>query len=127
VAARIAVRLAVRPPPLFAELAVGERFLAGLTNSLFYLLLLSLPLTGWALVSLESDPIAWRGIAWPHLPGLGFMAHSRSLRHDLKSIHVYWLIWFVLINLTLHVAGVLKHQFDGHPLIWRMCPGRRAG
>ena len=96
-----------------------------MTHSLFYILLLVLPLTGWMMVSLETDPISWWGvIEWPHLPGLDFMAHSKPLRHDLKSIHTYWLIWLVLINLALHVAGALKHQFDGHPVLGRMWPGR---
>jgi cytochrome b561 len=124
VVARIAIRLAVRPPPLRADTPGWERLAINLTHSLFYILLLVLPLTGWMLVSLETDPISWWGITWPHLPGLGFMAHSKPLRHDLKSIHTYWLIWLVVLNLALHVAGALKHQFDGHPVLWRMWPGR---
>ncbi|HLY81297.1 MAG TPA: cytochrome b [Caulobacteraceae bacterium] len=121
---RIGVRLAVRPPPVRAEAPGWERGLINVTHSLFYILLLVLPLTGWMLVSVEPDPISWWGVTWPHLPGLGFMAHSKPLRHDLKSIHTYWLICLVLLNLALHVAGALKHQFDGHPVLARMWPGR---
>jgi cytochrome b561 len=55
------------------------------------------------------------------------MAHSKPLRHGLKSIHTYWLIWLVLLNLALHVAGALKHQFDGRPVLQRMWPGRDRG
>jgi cytochrome b561 len=122
---RIGIRLAVRPPALRPETRRWERLLINVTHSLFYILLLVLPLTGWMLVSLDTDPISWWGLfAWPHLPGLDFMAHSKPLRHDLKSIHTYWLIWLVLINLALHVAGALKHQFDGHPVLGRMLPGR---
>jgi hypothetical protein len=44
----------------------------------------------------------------------------RPVRQALSHIHVYILIWIVLINLALHVAGALKHQFDGHPVLWRM-------
>jgi len=44
------------------------------------------------------------------------------VRHELSHIHVYILIWIVLINLALHVAGALKHQFDGSPVLWRMTP-----
>jgi len=83
-----------------------------------------LPLTGWMLVSRDTDPISWWGITWPHLPGLGFMAAGKPLRHDLKSIHTYWLIWLVVINLALHVAGAVRGQFDGRPVVWRMWPGR---
>lgn len=28
--------------------------------------------------------------------------------------------------LVLHVAGALKHQFDGHPVLYRMVPWLRA-
>jgi cytochrome b561 len=124
VVVRIGVRLAERPPPLPAGTPGWERLLIIVTHTLFYILLLALPLTGWALVSLDSDPISWWGVTtWPHLPGLGFMAHNKPLRHDLKSVHTYWLIWLVLLNLALHVAGALKHQFDGHPVLGRMWPG----
>ena len=125
---RIGIRIAKPPPPVPADIAPWERALINITHSLFYVLLLVIPLTGWALVSLGKDPITLWGIPWPRLPGLGFMAHSRADRHTLKSIHTYWLIWLVLINLALHVAGALKHQFDGHPVLWRMLPGRaRSG
>jgi hypothetical protein len=26
------------------------------------------------------------------------------------------------LNWGLHVAGALKHQFDGKPVLWRMIP-----
>jgi cytochrome b561 len=121
---RIGIRIAKPPPPVPADIAAWERMLINITHSLFYVLLLVLPLTGWALVSVGKDPISLWGIPWPRLPGLGFMAHSRPLRHGLKSIHTYWLIWLVILNLALHVAGALRHQFDGHPVLWRMLPGR---
>jgi cytochrome b561 len=127
VLARIGVRLSVRPPPLRGDTPGWERALITLTHTLFYVLMLALPLTGWALVSLDTDPISWWGVSWPHLPGLGFLAHSKPLRHGLKSIHTYWLIWLVLFNLALHVVGALKHQFDGHPVIQRMWPRRLRG
>ncbi|MGH6958114.1 MAG: cytochrome b [Caulobacteraceae bacterium] len=126
---RIAIRIAVPPPPVPADIPGWERPLINFTHSLFYVLLIVLPLTGWALISLSKEgPSLW-GLPWPRLPGLGFLAHNKPWRHDLKSIHTYWLIWIVLLNLALHVAGALRHQFDGHPVLWRMLPGRakRAG
>jgi cytochrome b561 len=123
---RIGIRIARPPPPLPADIAPWERGLIIVSHSLFYLLLLVLPLTGWAMVSVGKDPISLWGLPWPRLPGLGFLAHSRPARHALKSIHVYWLIWLVLLNLALHVAGALRHQFDGHPVLWRMLPGRAS-
>jgi cytochrome b561 len=120
---RIAVRLTHPAPPLPAGFAPWERFLARASHVLFYLLMLALPLTGWALVSLGNHPIKFWGLPWPHLPGVGLVFGSpapRPVRHELAHIHVYILIWIVLANLALHVAGALKHQFDATPVLWRM-------
>ena len=61
VLARIVVRLTYRPPPLPAGLAAWERYLAHASHLLFYLLMLALPLTGWALVSMGNKPISFWG------------------------------------------------------------------
>ena len=123
---RIAIRIITPPPPVPADIPGWERLLINFTHSLFYVLLIVVPLTGWAVISLSKDSPSLWGIPWPRLPGLGFLAHNRAWRHDLKSIHVYWLIWIVLLNLALHVVGALWHQFDGHPVFWRMLPGRTS-
>jgi cytochrome b561 len=122
VLARTAWRLTHPAPPLPTGLASWERILARGSHVLFYLLLLALPLTGWALVSLGGHPIQFWGLPWPHLPGVSLLGSPppRPVRHELSHIHVYILIWIILINLALHVAGALKHQFDGHPILWRM-------
>ena len=120
---RIVVRLTHPAPPLPAGLRPWERIAARASHILFYLLMLALPLTGWALVSLGTRPIGFWGLPWPHLPGVGLLFGSpapRPVRHELSHIHVYILIWIVFINLALHVAAALKHQFDGHPVLWRM-------
>jgi cytochrome b561 len=120
---RIAVRLTHPAPPLPFSIPLWERALARTSHILFYLLLLAMPLTGWALVSLGTHPIQFWGLPWPHLPGVGQLFGSpapRPVRHALSHVHVYILIWIVLVNLALHVAGALKHQFDGNPVLWRM-------
>ncbi|HZC17178.1 MAG TPA: cytochrome b/b6 domain-containing protein [Caulobacteraceae bacterium] len=127
---RIAVRLINRPPPLPPGMPLWERTLARTSHVVFYLLLLALPLTGWALESLGTRPIRFWGLPWPHLPGIAALfgaAPPRPVRHELSHIHVYILIWIVLINLALHVAGALKHQFDGRPVLWRMLPIKALG
>jgi cytochrome b561 len=124
--ARIGVRLGHPAPPLPADMPGWERLLARTTHVLFYLLLLALPLTGWAVVSLRPDAVHVWGLPWPKLPGLGFMSgpQHRPWRRELQHIHVYILIWIVVINLGLHVAGALRHQFVGHSVLWRMAPLR---
>jgi cytochrome b561 len=120
---RIGFRLSHRAPALPPGIAPWERLLARASHVLFYLLMLAMPLTGWALVSLGGKPIKFWGLPWPVLPGMGALFGSpapRPVRHELSHIHVYILIWIVLINLALHVAGALKHQFDGSPVLWKM-------
>jgi cytochrome b561 len=101
-------------------LAPWERLLSRAVHLLFYLLMLILPLTGWALVSGEKDPVSFWGLAWPKLPGLAGLTHAQH--HLLKHTHVFILIWVLVLNWGLHVAGALKHQFDGKPVLWRMIP-----
>jgi len=86
--------------------------------------MLALPLTGWALVSVRHEDIPFYGLAWPAMPVLDHLAkpEAHALGRELKHIHVFILIWIVLINLALHLAGAVKHQFDGRPALWRMLP-----
>jgi cytochrome b561 len=126
VLARIGVRLAQPPPPFPADMPAWERLLARATHALFYVLLLALPLTGWAVVSIRPVAVHFWGLPWPKLPGLGFLMtpDHKAWRRELAHIHVYILIWLVVLNLGLHVAGALWGQFAGPPVLWRMAPLR---
>jgi cytochrome b561 len=125
VVARIAVRFILPTPPEPAGMPTWERWLARASHLLFYLLMLALPLTGWALVSLGTHPISFWGLPWPHLPGVGKLLGSpapKAVRQQLAHVHVYILIWIVLVTLALHVAGALYHQFHQPRVLWRMFP-----
>jgi cytochrome b561 len=123
VVARIAVRVTHRPPPPPVGTPAWERISASVVHLIFYVLLLVMPLTGWALVSLGNHPISFWGLPWPHLPGVHALMGNpapKPSRRALAHFHVYVMIWIVLVSLALHVAGALKHQFDGRPVLWRM-------
>ena len=124
IALRVAIRITHRSPRMAAGIALWERLLAGTAHVLFYLLMLALPLTGWAMVSTHPTPISFWGLPSPHMPGLDFLMvpDQRPLRHTLQQVHTTILVWLILANLALHVFGALKHQFDGHPVLWRMLP-----
>lgn len=122
VLARIALRLVTPPPPLRDDIPPWNAALARFSHALFYVLMVVLPLTGWALVSAGTHPISWWGIPWPHLPGVsafGGAAH-KAARHALMMTHTHYLVYIVVANLLLHIAGALKHQFEHHPVLWRM-------
>ena len=121
---RIGVRLTHPAPPLPRTLHAWERGLARFTHWLFYILMLVMPLTGWALVSVRHEGIPFYGLAWPALPVLDHLAkpEGRAIGRVLKETHITILVWIAVANIALHVAGALKHQFDGNPVLWRMLP-----
>lgn len=123
VVARIAWRLTHKPPPLVSGMASWERNLATLIHVLLYILLLAQPLLGWALMSSRGEAISLWGLHVPALPAVP--VHDRAVSTPLKHLHVFWMIWVYVAALFLHVAGALKHQFDGHPVLWRMIPTAR--
>jgi len=119
---RVVARLVWPAPRLPADIAGWERVLAQSVHYLLYALLIVIPLSGWALVTTHHEPMSFWGLQWPSLPGLPTGPGARSLSHLLKAWHIYWLIWAVVIAVGLHLAGAIKHQFDGHPVLWRMIP-----
>jgi cytochrome b561 len=124
IALRIVARLVLPQPRLPAALGAAGRALARTSHFAFYLLMLALPLTGWAIVSARHAPISFWGLGWPRLPGVaGLVGPPGSpLRPDLREFHGVYLAWLIVANLVLHVAGALKHQWDGAPVAWKMLP-----
>lgn len=124
--ARIAWRLTHRPPPMPAGLSGWETGLAHAAHAGFYLLLLAIPLTGWFMESTGTRPIHVFGLTWPHFPGAAAVLAGRdprAVKEALEQAHGTPLVWTLIALIVLHVAGALKHQFDGHPVLWRMAPG----
>jgi cytochrome b561 len=126
---RVFTRLAVPVPELPRGFATWESNLARAVHILFYALMLALPLSGWLLVTVRHEPIALWGLHWPALPGLDSVsgAAQRSFGRAAKHFHIFTLIWIALVMIALHLAGAIKHQFDGHAILWRMWPQGRKG
>jgi cytochrome b561 len=117
--ARLAWRLAHRPPPYDAALRRWEVGLAKATHWTFYVLLLALPLTGWLIVSGGGKPTSFFGLfGVPALP----VSHADGLHEAFETLHS-WFGWSMLVLVVLHVAGALKHQLEGHRQVFgRMQP-----
>ena len=121
--ARLAWGLSHPHPRLPADMPALDRRLAGIVHPLFYVLLFALPLTGWVMESFGSRPIPFWGLAWPHFPAMDLItggADPRALKKTLEGVHGSVLVWSTVVLFGLHVAGAIKHQFDGHPILWRM-------
>ena len=120
--ARLAWRLGHRPPAHDAALKAWERGLASFIHWLFYVMLLAIPLTGWLLSSSGGRVTSFWGLFG--IPPLPISKESGDLFEDMHELLAKLTIGLVI----LHVAGALKHHFEGHRhFIGRMAPRRRHG
>ncbi|AQR74356.1 cytochrome b [Sphingomonas sp. LM7] len=117
---RLGWRIAHPWPSLPVHMAGWERLLARATHVLFYVVLLAIPLLGWAAASAGGAPTTdWFGL-FPvgNLP----VPRSEDLGEMLGGAHKL-LIKATYILIGLHVLGAIKHQFlnrDG--VVHRMLP-----
>jgi cytochrome b561 len=132
---RIAWRLVNRPPPLPPTLAPWERWGARISHALFYVIMLGMPLSGWAMVSasplIRVHPTVLYGvIPWPAVP-YGHLDSDalHGLRKLFGNTHSL-LAWVAYFTIAIHVAAALKHMIiDQDDVMGRMIPflRRRMG
>jgi cytochrome b561 len=131
---RIVWRLTHRPPPFLAGLAAWERSAAHAVHGLLYVLMLAMPLTGWALVSANQPRpdgggiMLWSAIPWPAITALSRLEVSvqKPVHDSFVTAHNVG-AWIMLSLLVLHVAAALKHQFvDRQAELARMGIGATA-
>jgi cytochrome b561 len=125
---RIGWRLTHRPPPLPATMAPWQVWIARVTHVLLYVVMLGMPLSGWAMVSasplIRVHPTVLYGVVpWPAVPFPGFSSDQlHDARHLLKTIHGLG-AWLAYATVSLHVAGALKHYLiDRDDVVARMIP-----
>ena len=116
---RIFWRVTHRPPAMDPHLKVWEKGLAHLTHTLFYLLMIGMPITGWIMSSapVEPYPLTFFGLFdIPYLPLQG----NRTAGDVANEGHE--IAGKIMIVLTLrHSAGALKHSIiDKRPSLSRM-------
>lgn len=103
---RLGWRLGHGTPPLSDTLEPWERALARTVHTLFYVLMIGVPLLGWMMSSAGSRPLEWFGLPFPKLP-VERGSPAASYAHDA---HVVLGLSFLLLA-ALHVGGALKHHF----------------
>ncbi|QAY79642.1 cytochrome b [Sphingosinicella sp. BN140058] len=116
---RLIWRLSHRPPAYDAVMKRWEAGLAAVIHWLFYVALIAIPLSGWLLSSSGGRVTSFFGLFdIAPLP----IARRDDIRDMFEEAHEL-LAWSMIVLLTLHVAGALKHHLDGHRhLIGRMVP-----
>ena len=132
---RIAWRLLNAPPPLPATMRPWEKWAARTNHVLFYLLMLAMPLSGWAMVSasplIKVHPtVLYWTLPWPTFPFLPTDPDQLHAEHKLFGATHELLAWLAYASILLHVAAALKHQIiDRDDVVARMIPflRRKAG
>ena len=110
---RLGWRLAHRPPALPDSMPGWERRAAALGHLALYGLLVAMPLTGWAVVSVSpyNIPTVLYGLVpWPHLPGLATLPHAdkHAAEEVLKQLHDAG-AWIMLALLAVHAGAAVRH------------------
>ncbi|HEY2481558.1 MAG TPA: cytochrome b, partial [Caulobacteraceae bacterium] len=129
---RLGWRFVAPHPPLPASVTGWERAAAYTVYALFYVVMIGMPLTGWAMVSASKlitvYPITWFGLF--QVPAIGPLTtlpaeQMHQAKHFFENAHGLGAkLAYALI--VLHVGAALRHQFikrDG--VVWRMLPFMR--
>lgn len=102
-AVRLVWRLLNPKPAWPADVKPYEAALARAVHAAFYILLFAIPLTGWALSSVEDEPL--RFFNWFDVPRI-----ASSGEETLEETHE--VLFNILVGLAvLHVLGAAKHRF----------------
>jgi len=125
---RVGWRLLHPIPPLPQSMPMILRIAARISHFLLYVLILVIPLSGWALVS--SSPLGlptmyFGWFAWPQLPYLSELprATKKIVSHQFGETHVL-LAWSAIVLVPIHILAALYHQFIRHDeVLGRMLPG----
>src|SRR5277367_109209 len=101
---RLAVRLRFGAPPLPPDLPEPLKLAAHASHYALYVLMIGLPLIGWAMLSSASYPIVlWGGVRLPAI-----LPPSDSLHALLWNAHFYLAFAFFALIL-MHLAAALFH------------------
>ncbi len=120
-AARIAIRLVHRPPPLPAAIRGIERTAAHLGHAALYALPALVIAVGWAETNFGGHGVQWFGVEMPQV----FPETGEDLQDLAEDVHK-WLAYTMLAVAAGHVAAAFKHRWlDGHDVIRRMTFGAR--
>lgn len=119
------------PPPAMPAMPRWQRHAATATHWLFYLMMIGMPLTGWAIVSVSPynlPTLLWGAIPWPHLGVLHALPIGQRAQVEAAGSTIHVMLAYGGAGLiALHVAAALKHQFvDRDGLLGRMIPGLRT-
>ena len=101
---RIGARFQRGSPPLPDDMPAPQRVVARLSHLVLYVLMLAMPLIGWAMLSAEGYPVTLFGGV--HLPAI--VPHDVALFAVLRALHTY-LALALFLTVLGHLAAALFH------------------
>jgi len=126
---RIVWRLVNVVPPLPASTPLWQRWAASCSHLVFYVLIIVIPLSGWAVASASplGIPTLWFGLfEVPGLPGLQGLPDQKGTEEFFEGAHEL-LGNLMILLLIVHVGAALKHHFwDRDAILRRMLPLTRV-
>ena len=102
---RLTLRIVYGAPALPADLPEPIKLAANLSQHIFYVLMIAMPLIGWGMLSAASYPVVLFGSV--HLPSI--LPLSPSLHTLLWHAHYYLAFAFFAVIL-MHVSAILFHK-----------------
>jgi cytochrome b561 len=102
---RLTLRIIYGAPALPADLPEPIKLAANLSQYIFYVLMIGMPLIGWAMLSAASYPVVLFGSV--HLPSI--LPLSPSLHTLLWHAH-YLLAFAFFAFILMHVSAILFHK-----------------
>lgn len=121
-ALRLVWRFTHTPPALSNTLPKWQQLAAHGVHVLLYILLLAIPLSGWAMSCAKGYPVVYLGI----LPLPCLLAKNLELGEQLMTLHEF-LNYALLALLGAHIAAAIKHHvIEKDDTLARMAPWIRS-
>jgi cytochrome b561 len=115
---RLVVRWRHAAPPLPSEMPEAMKLAAKLSHVIFYLLMIAMPLIGWAMLSAADYPVVVAGIWLPPI-----LPPNPGLHSVLWNTHRFLALCFFALIL-LHLAAALFHALVRRDGVFEaMAPG----
>ncbi|MGI9286799.1 MAG: cytochrome b/b6 domain-containing protein [Pseudomonadales bacterium] len=113
---RVGWRLLSPPPALPSTMPDWQILASKVSHCLLYLLIFTLPVTGWLMSSASAYTVSWFNLF--ELPDL--VSPSKELKQTLQDVH-HLLAEALFVVAALHIAAALKHHyFDKDDILKRM-------
>lgn len=99
-----------------------EKILSKIVHTFFYVAMVGMPMSGWAMSSAAGYPVSMFGLF--DLPNL--FPENKEILDEIKLVHKFF-GYSLLAIIGLHMAGALKHHFiDKDATLRRMLPFYRS-